>query len=250
MDGTPQRPPLCLRVSALILGVASLLVPLSALVSTATAQTGFIANGDFEDGLTGWGTTANADASIDSSTGGVAGPSALRVTANTAAVVQLRSHWWLSAQITPGAGYGLEAWILDDSPEVATSLVLEFLDEDGTRIGRIAPTTLPGDSDAYRLILVEGVAPAGATYARAVIEANADAVGASFVVDAVTLAQVAGPPVVTPTVQPSPPPTPAATPGSGAPPKPTATPHVTATPRPITPTLWTPTSKTARTGGT
>jgi|GEM_PF-1649612 len=245
MDGPPQRPPLRFRVPALILGalaVACLLVPASALVSTASAQAGFIVNGDFEDGLNGWTTTANATLSIDASTGGVVGANAAKVTAEPGGVLQLRSAWWLSPGVTPGAAYGLEAWVLDDDPSVRISLQLEFLDEAGTRIDYLhsPPVMLAGDLDTFRRLLVSDVAPPRAAYARAVIEASVDAAGTSFAVDAVTLAQVGAAPVATPTQQspPSPTPSPVVTPRSTATPLVTPTPTRTPVARPIAPTLW------------
>lgn len=239
MDGTPQRPPLRICVSALIMGVACLLL-LARSAHPASAQSGFIANGDFEEGLTGWGTTASA--SMAPATDGVDGSNAVRVTAAVAGVVQLRSHWWLSAQVTPGAAYGLEAWLLDDSADVSLSLYLQFLDEDGTRIERRGAVPLGGDSDEFRRVIVEGSAPPDSAYARVVVEANVDGPGASFAVDAVTLAQVGAAPVVTPTVQPAPPPaaTSTTTPRATASPSGTATPSPTPVVRPIAPVLWNP----------
>ena len=228
MDGTPQRPLFQFRVSALILGVVCLV----ALVQPATAQTGFITNGNFEDGTTGWFAVGDLAMSVDASVGGTDGPSALRVVAGEAGSHQVRSHYWLSGTVSPGAAYGLEAWVRDDDPGVLVTMRLEFVDAGGVSLG--GETTAPVFSDApdfYR-VQVQSLAPASSVYARVIFEGDFRDAGASFAVDGVVLAQVGAAPTVEPTQQPAPTPTQAV---ATATPTPTATPKATSTPKP-TPT--------------
>jgi len=227
MDGTPQRPPRHFLVPALIFGVVCLL----ALVRPAVAQTGFLANGDFEAGVTGWTALGDVVLHTDTSAGGVDGPSALHVTSANQGVYRVRSVYWLSAPITPGAAYWLEAWILDNDPGVAVFLGLDFLNQDGTPLPVDASAGPSVDAPAFQRLAVQHVAPAGSVYARTVFEGHFDGGGATFAVDGVVLAQVGAPPAVEPTIQPPPPPAPVVAPPTLTP-TPSATPTATPTPRP------------------
>jgi len=220
-------------VPALVVGVVCLL----ALARPAVAQAPLLTNGTFEEGLTGWGVAGEVTASADLSTGGFDGPTVARVTADGPGVHQFRSLWWTGGPVAPGAAYQLEARVLDDDPGVSVSMALEFLDSNGGRLNfddRSNPTV---DVISFQHLLVQGVAPAGSAFARAVFEASFDGAGSSFAVDAVMLQQVAEPPAVAPTVAPPPPPPPVSTAAPVTTPRPTATPRATATPRPTaTPT--------------
>lgn len=201
MDGLPQRPQCSVRVPALVLGVVCLI----ALARPVAAQTGFLANGDFEAGVTGCSAVGDVDLLVDGSTGVVDGAAALHVTAGTGGVYQVRSQYWLGAPVTLGAAYGLEAWILDDDPRVAVSLGLDFLDGAGTRLTTDSRAAPSADAPAFQRLSVQRAARPGSVYARAVLEGNFDGAGATFAVDGVVLAQVGAVPTVEPTVQPPPP---------------------------------------------
>lgn len=248
MDEAPQRPPWFLRVPALLVG-AALVACVALLGGRASAQAGYLTNGDFESGTSGWTPIGGATFEVDASTGGVAGPSAAHLTSTSIGGMKLWSQWWLSPTILPGGGYAVEAWLLDDDPDVNAWLTLEFLDANGTSLSFESSSPLQGDDPAYRRLSAEHTAPAGAAYARVVLEASAGAIGATLAVDGVVLVQSAAPPSVVPTVQPSPPPlsstvtpTQTPTPVQTATPTKTATPAKTATPtptpRPIGPQLW------------
>ncbi len=259
MDEPPQRPQPRIRVPAPFLGLVAVgcVAVMALLAGRASAQAGFLTNGDFEGGTDGWVATAGGSFEVDSTAGGVQGPSAGRLTAAESAHVELRSLWWLSPRILPGGGYALEGWVLDDDPGITVSLAIEFLDGDGTLLHSESSPPLSGDDASYRRVSVEYVAPAGSAYARAVFEANADAPGATFAVDGVVLVQsVAPPPTEVPTLQPppqTPTPTPTATSAPATPtktptptatktPGPTSTPATaassSATPRPVGASLW------------
>ncbi len=226
MDGPPQRPLRRFRVPALVLSVVCLV----ALVGTVAAQTGFLTNGNFEAGTSGWMTAGDLVISADTSVGGTDGPSALQVVAGAAGVYQVRSEYWLSPSVTPGAAYGLEAWIRDNDPGVRVALGLDFLDGSGTLLTQelSVPTSL--DSPDFQRLMVQRIAPPGSVYARVAFEGTFDDAGATFAVDGVVLAQVGAAPTEEPTQQPPPPPPPAP---ATATPKVSPTPRPTATPKPV-----------------
>lgn len=249
MDGHPQRPLLRIRVPALILGAAGVLV-LAASAAAQTAQTPHVANGDFEDGTTGWmGVAGLADISVDASSGGVDGPNAAVVTALAAGPLQLVSDPSLGAPIEAGATYELEAWVGGGESGVSSvNMVIEFLDADGAELGgEQEPIHLAPPGQFVRVAL-EAMAPVEADRVRVSFAAQAESPGASFVVDGVRLTLLAPPPPVTPTVQPTVQPEPSLTPTPGVTatvppatgtPQPTATvtPTPSPTPQPIGPTL-------------
>ena len=209
---------------------------LAASVSPATAQTNLLTNGDFEAGTTGWMVVGDLAMSVDTSVGGVEGPSALHVEAGTTGgVYRLQSQYWLSA-VTPGAVYSVDAWVRDNDPGVAVLMRVDFVDGGGSAPEPGEPTpVLAGDSPDFRRLTQEVTAPAGSVYARVVFLGSFDGPGATFAVDGVVLEQVGAAPTVEPTQQPPPPPTPVvptATPTPTATPKATTTPKPTATPKP------------------
>lgn len=228
MDGTPQRPLRRFRASALVLGVVCLV----ALTRPASAQLGFLTNGNFEDGTTGWLAVGDLSMSADASVGGTDGPSALHVVAGEAGFHQVRSQYWLSGAVTPGAAYGLEAWIRDDDPGVLVTMQLEFVDAIGEALTDADPTApVFSDSPDFYRVEIERVAPPSSVYARVIFEGDFRSPGAAFAVDGVVLAQVGAAPTVEPTQQPPPTPTPTPTVATATP-TPTATPKATSTPKP------------------
>ena len=86
MDETPQRPAWPLRVPALLVGVG-FVACVALLGGRASAQAGFLTNGDFEGGAGGWTAVGGPTYEVDASTGGVAGPSAGHLTATVAGVM-------------------------------------------------------------------------------------------------------------------------------------------------------------------
>lgn len=222
--------------------VCSLLVVLAARVAVAQ-EAALLLNGDFEAGPAGWRVSSDATVVVDDQLGGVAGPNAARVEAHVSGAVQLSSQWWTGSPVSAGASFRLDAWVLADDPLTSrVSAWLEFVDGDGQRIARGSTSMIAGEAPGFRLVTADGMAPVGAAFVRAVIEGVADAAGARFSVDAVSVTQVSAPPPVTPTLAPpvatatkEPSPAPTKTPTKT--PSPTATKTPTPTPLPVRSTL-------------
>jgi len=195
-------------------------------VDTARAST-VVFEEHFEAGTARW--LSSHAVTTDIVPAGPVGDTVAWVTSVDLSAATFLTQYWQAAA-TPGALYGLDAWLFDDDPDVlGVGVHLEFVDADGTFLTRTSPLTLAGDAPSFRLISVPyEVAPPNTVYLRVVVSGTPVSIGARFGVDGVTVTEDI--PDV-PVFEPEPPP-PAPPPVIVVAPTPTATVRPSATPRP------------------
>ncbi|PKN81976.1 MAG: hypothetical protein CVU47_04660 [Chloroflexi bacterium HGW-Chloroflexi-9] len=221
---------------------ATALVALALVVgAVGTARAGTVAfNEDFEAGTARW-LTSHAVAT-DTVPAGPVGATAAWVTSVDPGAVTFLTQYWQAAA-SPGALYGLDAWLYDDDPNMlAVGVHLEFVDADATLLLQTPALTLDGDAPAFRVVSAPyEAAPPNTAYLRVVVSGTPVAAGARFGVDGVTVTEdIPDVPVFEPEPPPPAPPPPVVSiPQPTATPRPASTPRprATATPRPAPPSL-------------
>ncbi|MDO9444295.1 MAG: lamin tail domain-containing protein [Dehalococcoidia bacterium] len=203
-------------------------------VDTARASTVAFSE-DFEAGTARWLTTHAV--TTDTVPAGSVGDTAAWLTSVGQNAATLFTQYW-QAPASPGALYGLDAWLFDDDPDMLeVGVQLEFMDADGGFLTETPRIGLDGDAPAFRFVSAPfEVAPPNTAYLRVVVSGTPVAVGARFGVDGVTVTEdIPDVPVFVPEPPPpAPPPTVVTIPQPTATPRPSATPRprATATPRP------------------
>ncbi|MDP2328573.1 MAG: lamin tail domain-containing protein [Dehalococcoidia bacterium] len=208
-------------------------------VDTARASTVAFSE-DFEAGTTRW-LTSHAVATETIPAGPVGATAAWVTSVDPGAVTFITQYWHAAA--SPGALYGLDAWLFDNDPNMlAVGVRLEFVDADATLLLQTPSLTLDGDAPAFRPVSAPyEAAPPNTAYLRVVVSGTPVAAGARFGVDGVTVTEdIPDVPVFQPEPPPpAPPPVIVVIPQPTATPRPAATPRAraTATPRPAPPSV-------------